>query len=73
MARLGQCARVFLYELHVKNLRTWSMHHFCGWQHEALTIRDVAGERYENEDVDDLNIVSGSTVPDIECDKSSTK
>lgn len=49
------------------------MHHFGGWQHEALTIRDVAGEDYENEDVDNLNVVNISAVPDIECDKSNTK
>jgi hypothetical protein len=49
------------------------MYHFGGWQHEALTIHDVAGESYENEGVDDLNVVSKSAVPDIECDKFSTK
>ena len=59
--------------LHVKNLLSWSMHHFGGWQHEVLTTRDVAGEGYENEDVNDSDVVSESTVPDIECDKSSTK
>ena len=49
------------------------MHHFGGWQHEVLTPRDVAGEGYENEDVDDYDIVKESIIPDIECDKSSTK
>ena len=73
MERLRQCARVCLYELHVRHTLTWSMHHFGGWQHEALTIRDVAGEDYENEDVDNLNVVNISAVPDIECDKSNTK
>jgi hypothetical protein len=73
MERLRQCARISLYELHVRHILTWSMHYFGGWQHEALTTRDVAGEGYENEDVDDSDVVSESTVPDIECDKSSTK
>lgn len=73
MERLRQCARTSLYELQVRHILTWSMHHFGGWQHEALTIRDVAGEGYENEDVDDLNVVSKSAVSDIECDKSSMK
>ena len=59
--------------LRVENSLTWSMHRFGGRQHEALTTRDVAGEGYENEDVDDSDVVSESTVPDMECDKSSTK